>query len=44
VSVAIIPHTWRHTTLCERKVGDLVNVEVDVVAKYVEKLAQFSRP
>ncbi len=43
VSVTIIPHTWRHTTLFERKVGDLVNVEVDVVAKYVEKLAQFSR-
>lgn len=43
VSVAIIPHTWGHTTLSERKVGDLVNVEVDVVAKYVEKLTQFSR-
>jgi len=42
VSVAIIPHTWRHTTLGERKVGELVNVEVDVVAKYVEKLTQFS--
>lgn len=42
VSVAIIPHTWRHTTLCERKLGDLVNVEADVVAKYVEKLTRFS--
>lgn len=43
VSVAIIPHTWRHTTLQERQVGDRVNVEVDVVAKYVEKLTQFAR-
>lgn len=43
VSVAIIPHTWRHTTLQERQVGDRVNVEVDVVAKYVDKLTQFAR-
>jgi riboflavin synthase len=42
VSVAIIPHTWRETTLCERGVGDAVNVEVDVVAKYVERLASFA--
>lgn len=38
VSAAIIPHTWTHTTLSDRKLGDGVNVEVDVVAKYVEKL------
>lgn len=43
VSGAIIPHTWRHTTLQERQVGDRVNVEVDVVAKYVDKLTQFAR-
>jgi riboflavin synthase len=42
VSVAIIPHTWRHTTLCERGLGEVVNVEVDVVAKYVERLASFA--
>ncbi len=43
VSVAIIPHTWARTTLRERAVGDLVNVEVDVVAKYVERLTAYSR-
>jgi riboflavin synthase len=42
VSVAIIPHTWRQTTLRERRVGDVLNVEVDVVAKYVEKLTQYA--
>jgi riboflavin synthase len=36
--VAIIPHTWRETTLSELKHGDLVNLEVDVLAKYVERL------
>jgi riboflavin synthase len=37
--VAVIPHTARHTTLGDRKAGDRVNLEVDVLAKYVEKLA-----
>lgn len=36
--VAIIPHTWRETTLSALKHGDLVNLEVDVLAKYVERL------
>jgi len=36
--VAIIPHTWRETTLGELKRGDRVNLEVDVLAKYVERL------
>jgi len=36
--VAVIPHTARHTTLGERKPGDPVNLEADVMAKYVEKL------
>jgi riboflavin synthase len=38
--VAIIPFTFEHTTLNERSVGDAVNIEVDVTAKYVERLAQ----
>lgn len=37
-SVAIIPHTLSITTLGFRKVGDRVNIEVDVIGKYVEKL------
>lgn len=36
--VAIIPHTWRETILSEIKNGDAVNLEVDVLAKYVERL------
>jgi riboflavin synthase len=36
--VALIPHTLRVTTLGKIGVGDLVNVEVDVIAKYVERL------
>jgi riboflavin synthase len=37
-TVALIPHTMATTTLGERQAGDLVNIEVDVLAKYVERL------
>ncbi|MEN3315058.1 MAG: riboflavin synthase [Acidimicrobiaceae bacterium] len=37
-TVAIVPHTAAVTTLGRRKPGDRVNLEVDVVAKYVERL------
>ena len=36
-TVAVIPHTAEVTTLGRRTVDDLVNVEVDVLAKYVER-------
>lgn len=36
--VSIIPHTGEETTLLRRKPGDLVNLENDIVGKYVEKL------
>jgi riboflavin synthase len=39
-SVAVIPHTFEHTTLGQRRSGDAVNLEVDVLARYVEKLLQ----
>jgi riboflavin synthase len=38
VSVTIIPHTYQNTTLGFAKPGSRVNVEVDVLAKHVEKL------
>jgi riboflavin synthase len=38
VSVAIIPTTYERTTLSAKSVGDPVHVEVDVMAKYVERL------
>lgn len=37
-SVSVIPHTTRQTILNERTEGDLVNLETDIVGKYVEKL------
>jgi riboflavin synthase len=37
-SVAVIPTTYHETTLSEKDVGDAVHVEVDVFAKYVERL------
>jgi riboflavin synthase len=40
LSVTIIPHTWEHTNLHQLKPGDEINVEVDVIAKYVERLCQ----
>jgi len=36
--VALIPHTLAATTLGELEAGRLVNLEVDVLAKYVERL------
>jgi riboflavin synthase len=33
----IIPHTYEVTALRERKIGDAVNLEADLIGKYVEK-------
>jgi riboflavin synthase len=37
-SVSIIPHTSEETTLSTKRVGDVVNLENDIIGKYVEKL------
>ena len=37
-SVALIPYTLEVTTLSKKKIGDKVNIEVDMMAKYIEKL------
>jgi riboflavin synthase len=37
-SLAVIPHTWNNTTLRQRRVGDVVNLEADLVARYLERL------
>ena len=34
---SIIPHTWKNTNLRARKPGDHVNIEIDVISKYVER-------
>lgn len=39
-SLSIIPHTWAVTTLRERRVGSEVNVEVDLLARYVASLLE----
>ncbi len=36
-SVALIPHTLEHTTLGELRAGDRVNLETDILAKYVQR-------
>lgn len=38
--VSVIPHTQEETTLISRKVGERVNIENDMIAKYVEKLVK----
>ena len=38
VGISLIPHTWHNTILQYKKIGDKVNVEIDVLAKYIEKL------
>ncbi len=38
ISISIIPHTLEHTNLKYKKCNDLVNIETDFFAKYIEKL------
>ncbi|MDR2869918.1 MAG: riboflavin synthase [Deferribacteraceae bacterium] len=37
-TIAVIPHTYANTNLSSLKIGSLVNIEVDVIARYTEKL------
>lgn len=38
LTVSVIPHTQGETNLSDRKIGDMVNLECDVIGKYIEKL------
>ena len=38
--VAIIPHTMEHTTFSDLKVGSRVNLEIDMLARYVKRLLE----
>ncbi len=40
-SVVIVPHTWAVTTLRDREAGDLVNLEADMLARYVARQLAF---
>lgn len=44
LTVALIPHTLSHTTLPSLKLGDRVNLEFDILGKYVIKANQTSKP
>jgi riboflavin synthase len=37
VEIAVIPYTYAHTNLRDRVVGDAVNLEADVLGKYIER-------
>lgn len=41
-SVAIIPYTYQHTNFNQLKIGDTVNLEFDIVGKYIRKMASFA--
>lgn len=41
--VSLIPHTWNHTNLKNKKIGDSINIEVDMMAKYIEKMLSYSQ-
>jgi len=38
IDIAIIPHTYKNTNLSFKKVNDIVNIETDMIAKYVENI------
>ena len=42
-TVAVIPHTLQATTLSERRPGDAANLEVDMIARYLERILTFGR-
>jgi riboflavin synthase len=40
ISVNLIPHTWRQTTLHHRQPGDAINVEIDSIAKQIARVVE----
>ena len=43
IDLNIIPHTWENTNLKYRKVGDIVNIEFDILGKYVAKMLNLGK-
>jgi riboflavin synthase len=39
--IMVIPHTWAHTTFSQIEVGDKINLEVDMLARYVARIVSF---
>ena len=42
-TTGIIPYTWKHTMLHQSQIGDIVNLETDILAKYIVKLVRRMR-
>ena len=42
-TVWIVPHTWQVTNLATRRLGDRLNIETDILARYVEQLLSFAK-
>lgn len=43
VSINLIPHTMQHTTMQYAKAGDAVNLEIDLIARYVERMQAWEK-
>lgn len=43
-AINLIPHTWKATTLHRLRAGDRVNLEIDLVARYVERMLSAPKP
>lgn len=41
IALMIIPHTWQHTNLSQRHIGDNVNIEADPFARYISRYAKY---
>lgn len=39
-TVMIIPHTWKNTIFAHYQLGTLVNIEIDIVARYLARLLE----
>ncbi|MBI9072193.1 MAG: riboflavin synthase [Melioribacteraceae bacterium] len=44
INISVIPHTWQKTVLMTKQTGSTVNLETDVLAKYIEKLISANKP
>ena len=42
-SVCIIPYTYEHTNFHQLKIGDTINLEFDIIGKYVDRLMRFNK-
>lgn len=42
--IAVVPYTYEHTNIRERKTGDAVNLEGDILGKYIERYLETRRP